>query len=156
MSDLPALVDLQEAGAVLALAHIFPQDEYPFPKELVLSRWAEETADPGIEVYLIEQDQQIAGFAAIRGAEFLHFGTAVQTWGSGLAKSAHDQVIKRIAGTGATVARLRVFTENHRARRFYEKQGWHSTGQLTRTSFPPHPVLVEYELDLEAVPDNPR
>jgi RimJ/RimL family protein N-acetyltransferase len=148
LSDLPALVDVQEAGAVRALAHIFPQDTYPFPKATVRSRWAAEIADPDIEVYVIERDQRIAGFAAIRGTDFLHFGTAVETWGSGLAKTAHDQVLERIAATGATVARLRVFTENRRARRFYEKQGWHSTGRLSRTPFPPHPALVEYELEL--------
>jgi len=148
LSDLPALVDLQEAGAVRALAHIFAQDTHPFPKAVVLLRWAAELADPAIEVYVVEDNRRIAGFAAIRGPELLHFGTAVATWGSGLAKTAHDQVIARIAATGATSARLRVFTENHRARRFYEKQGWRATGRFTRTSFPPHPVLEDYELDL--------
>jgi len=29
-----------------------------------------------------------------------------------------------------------------------DKLGWRATDRLTRTSFPPHPVLVDYELDL--------
>jgi RimJ/RimL family protein N-acetyltransferase len=148
LSDLPELLDVQEAGAVLAFGHIFPQDAHPFPRATVLARWAAEVADPDTEVFVIEADGRIAGFAAVRGNEFRHFGTAVPTWGSGLAKAAHDRVIARIAATGAATARLRVFTENHRARRFYEKQGWRSTGRLSRTAFPPHPVLEEYELDL--------
>jgi RimJ/RimL family protein N-acetyltransferase len=148
LSDLPELVDVQEAGAVLAFAHIFPQDAHPFPRATVLARWAAELAEAETDVFVIEKDGRIAGFAAIRGNEFRHFGTAVPTWGSGLAQAAHDQVIARIAGTGATTARLRVFTDNHRARRFYEKQGWRSTGRLSRTAFAPHPVLEEYELNL--------
>jgi RimJ/RimL family protein N-acetyltransferase len=146
LSDLPALVDLQQIGSVRALAHIFPQDTHPFPRATVLTRWARELADPEIEVYVVEPDDRIAGFAAIRGPELLHFGTAVETWGSGLARAAHDEVVARIAATGAARARLRVFAENGRARRFYAKQGWHRTGRITRTSFPPHPVLLEYEL----------
>ncbi len=43
--------------------------------------------------------------------------------------------------------RLRVFAENRRARQFYEKLGWMATGAETRTSFPPHPTLLEYVLD---------
>jgi RimJ/RimL family protein N-acetyltransferase len=149
LSDLPALMDVQHSGAVQALAHIFPQDAYPFPRAAIQSRWASEIANPDVGVYVIEHDEgQIAGFAAIRDNELLHFGTAVETWGSGLAAAAHSKLIERLAAAGATFARLRVFEENHRARRFYEKLGWRLTDRLSRTSFPPHPVLVEYEFDL--------
>ena len=58
LSDLPALVDLQQAGAVRALAHIFPQDTHPFPNATVLSRWAAEISDPAIEVYVIELEDR--------------------------------------------------------------------------------------------------
>ena len=148
-SDLPAMVDVQHAGAVRALAHIFPQDEYPFPRAAIGSRWASEIENPGVEVYVIENDDgQTVGFAAVRGNELLHFGTAVETWGTGLAAVAHDKLVERLASAGVAVARLRVFEQNHRARRFYEKLGWRQTDRLSRTLFPPHPVLVEYELDL--------
>jgi hypothetical protein len=33
------------------------------------------------------------------------------------------------------------------ARRFSEKLGWRRTDRTSRTSFPPHPVLVEYHLE---------
>lgn len=149
LSDLPALLEVQETGAVLALAHIFPQDIHPFPRARVRSRWAAEIADPEIDVYVIEdRSGRIVGFAALRDDELLHFGTAVQTWGTGLATAAHDRLVDRLAATGVAVARLRVLEENHRARRFYEKLGWRRTDRVSRTSSPPHPVLVEYELDL--------
>jgi putative acetyltransferase len=149
LPDLPALMDVQQSGALHALTHIFPQDAYPFPRAEIQSRWAAEIADPDTDVYVVEDHAgQIVAFAAIRDNELLHFGTAVETWGTGLAAQVHDQLIQRLAATGAAHARLRVFADNHRARRFYEKLGWRRTDRLSRTSFPPHPVLVEYEFDL--------
>jgi RimJ/RimL family protein N-acetyltransferase len=149
LCDLPALLDVQHSGALQALTHIFPQDTHPFPRAEIHARWAAEIANPAVEVYVIERDEgHIAGFAAIRDSELLHFGTAVETWGSGLAAAAHDQIMERLAATGAARARLRVSEDNHRARRFYEKLGWRRTGRLSRTSFAPHPVLLEYERDL--------
>jgi RimJ/RimL family protein N-acetyltransferase len=143
------MMDVQHSGAVRALAHIFPQDAYPFPRTMLQSRWASEIASLEVDVYVIEDDEaQVVGFAAIRGNELLHFGTAVQTWGTGLATAAHGKLIERLAEAGATSVRLRVFEENHRARRFYEKLGWRPSNRVSRTSFPPHPVLIEYELDL--------
>lgn len=149
LADLPALVDVQYAGAMQGLAHIFPQDAYPFPRAAIQARWASEIADPAVDVYVIEPvTGRLGGFAALRDNELLHFGTAVDTWGSGLAAAAHDQLVERLAATGASQAQLRVFEENRRARRFYEKQGWRRTDRISRTSFPPHPVLVAYEYDL--------
>jgi RimJ/RimL family protein N-acetyltransferase len=145
VADLPALMDVQQAAAVRALAHIFPQDRYPFPRDELLSRWVTEIADPDVGAYVIEDgEDRIAGFAATRGDELLHFGTAVRTWGTGLAICAHDDVMRRLTAAGVTRARLRVFEEDRRARRFYEKLGWRPSGQRSRTPFPPHPVLVEY------------
>lgn len=151
LSDLPALMDVQHSGALQALAHIFPQDDYPFPRATIQSRWAAEIANPDVDVYVIEHDEgQIAGFAAIRDNELLHFGTAVETWGTGLAAAVYSQLIEQLAATGAANARLRVFEQNHRARRFYEKLGWRRTDRVSRTTFPPHPVLLEYEFEFEA------
>jgi RimJ/RimL family protein N-acetyltransferase len=142
-------MDVQQAGAMKALVHIFPQDVHPFPRAAIQSRWAAEIADPDVDVYVIEQDDaEIAGFAAIRGNELLHFGTAVNTWGTGVAAAAHKQLIELLAVNGVTCVRLRVFEDNQRARRFCEKLGWRRTDRLSRTSFPPHPVFVEYEFDL--------
>jgi RimJ/RimL family protein N-acetyltransferase len=146
-ADLESLLGVQEQGAIRALAHIFPQDTHPFPREALRARWAEEIADPGIRAYVIENDDQsVVGFAATRGNELLHFGTAVETWGTGTAVEAHDALVRALAAQGVTQARLRVFEENHRARRFYEKLGWRLSGSRSRTSFPPHPVLLEYRL----------
>jgi hypothetical protein len=43
-----------------------------------------------------------------------------------------------------------VFGENARGVRFYERLGWRPTGASRPTTFPPHPILLAYELRLTA------
>ena len=149
-TDLDALVDVQESGAVIALSHIFPQDLYPFPRDELRDRWATEIDNPEVHTYVVTTDGgEIVGFAATRGDELLHFGTAVATWRTGLATQAHDALIATFdhRGAGPTLW-LRVFEDNHRARRFYEKLGWKPTEERSTTRFEPHPVLLTYRLSL--------
>ena len=147
VDDLPELIALQERGAIAALSNVFPQDEFPFPRDAVRDRWAEELEDPSIAAYVATApDGRLVGFAARREDEVLHFGTAVETWGSGLAGWMHDGLLATYPPDLRRV-RLRVFAGNRRARRFYEQRGWTATGAETRTSFPPHPTLLEYVLD---------
>jgi RimJ/RimL family protein N-acetyltransferase len=147
-SDLIELVTMQERGAVAGLSGVFPQETYPFPRDTIRSRWAEELVDPTIAAYVAtmasEGDRRLVGFAARRDDQLLHFGTAVETWGSGLATWLHDELLATFP-TQLRLLRLWVFADNHRARRFYEKLGWQATDSRRRTPFPPHPVLVEYE-----------
>ena len=155
IDDLDAILDVQEQGAVLAFAHIFPQDAYPFPRIALARRWRDEIADPATHTYVsTDRAGTVNGFAATRAAELLHFGTAVATWGTGLARELHDAVLDEFARTvepGTTSIRLRVLDANARARRFYEKLAWRPTGHEIRSPFPPHPVLVEYERALADV-----
>ena len=154
VGDLPRLMPVQERGAVAGLAHVFAQDTHPFPSATLEERWRRELADPGIAAYvaIVAATGELVGFAARRGAELLHVGTAVETWGSGLAPWLHDALVATYPpGTGAL--RLRVFAENRRARRFYERLGWLPTGRESRSSFPPQPTLVEYTLARTPAPD---
>ena len=145
-SDLVALVALQEEASVVALAHVFPQATHPFPREAVLARWREELADPLVAVYVSTDDAgALTGFAARREDELLHFGTVPAAWGTGLAAALHDALLRTWPNELDRLW-LRVFRENHRARRFWEKHGWAATGSTTRSPFAPHPVLLTYEL----------
>ncbi|OLT44760.1 hypothetical protein BJF86_11320 [Serinicoccus sp. CNJ-927] len=95
------------------------------------------------------EEGQLAGFAATCDDEFLHFATALHTWGSGLAPRAHDEVLDHLRAQGRATAWLRVFDENERAVRFYRRHGWVPTDSTSRTEFPPHPTLRRFERDLE-------
>jgi RimJ/RimL family protein N-acetyltransferase len=157
-SDLGLLLEMQRVGAVAGLGNIFPQQDHPFPSEEIRRRWEREIADPTLRCYVVvsaDQDRGVLGFAALRGAELLHFGTALDTWGSGLAVRFHDALIATYDAQ-TTLLFLRVFEDNVRARRFYEKLGWQCTGVRTATSFPPHPTLVRYERSLDQTARSPR
>jgi RimJ/RimL family protein N-acetyltransferase len=153
--DLDALLDVQEEGAVAGLANIFSQDLYPFPRAAVRRRWTEELDDPGTHVYVsVDGGGEVTGFAATRGNELLHFGTALHTWHTGTAEQLHAAILGALSRTlpaGSDRLRLRVFEANSRARRFYEKLGWSETTHRTRSSFAPFAVLVEYHRPLAVV-----
>ncbi len=143
------VVAVQKEGSVAALGGIFPQDSNPFPREAVRQRWTRELADPDVDCFVIEAaGHTVQGFAATRGDEVLHFGTATSTWGSGLARQAHDEVLDHFRDQGRDGARLWVFEGNDHARRFYEHRGWRLTDQRVHSGFPPHPLLLGYERDL--------
>ena len=149
-ADLVDLIPLQETGAVAGLADVFPQDEHPFPRDRVAARWREELADTDTAAFAVDIGGRLRGFVALRGDELLHFGTASETWGSGLAEDAHDLAVAELARRGIHTARLWVFAENARGVRFYERLGWRPTGASRPSTFPPHPTLLAYELELTA------
>jgi GNAT superfamily N-acetyltransferase len=122
-ADLDALLDIQREASVLALGRIFPQAEHPFPGDEIRERWSREIESDDVDCFV---------------------GTSVPVWGSGLAGAAHDEILEHLREKGFAEAWLRVFAENHRARRFYEQRGWLATGERTRTQFAPHPVLLSY------------
>lgn len=149
--DVPSVVAVQEPAAIAGLSDVFPQDRYPFPRDDIAARWRHEVADPDTECFVVESVGRIAGFAALRADEVLHFGTALDTWGSGLATAAHDELVERLRARGVVRAVLHVYAANARGRRFWEKHGWRPTGDVERGSFPPYAELLAYELAPEAV-----
>ncbi len=154
--DLDDLLVVQREGAVAGLSHIFPQATHPFPTEQVRERWAREINDAAIDCFAVVQQGKVAGFAATRGAELLHFGTAVGSWGTGLAGAAHDDLLEHLHVQGFETVWLRVFDLNQRAVRFYGRRGWVATDVTARTSFAPYPVLRRYEREFERGPSSGR
>jgi GNAT superfamily N-acetyltransferase len=144
VEDVEELVAVQEEAAVPAFGHIFDQDEHPFPRSDVVSRWAAEVEDPAYDAYVSVDDRgAITGFAATKDDELVHFGTALSSWGSGLATLLHDGVVDRMRQAGVREARLWVLEQNIRGRRFYEKLGWRDSGARSHSPFEPHPAMHE-------------
>jgi len=113
--DIERILDVQQPGAIKGLGNIFPQDQHPFPRATLADRWMMEIADAEIAVYVATSaGGPVLGFAARRHDELLHFGTAVETWGAGLARWLHDELL-RTYPPGVTRVRLRVFADNLRA-----------------------------------------
>ena len=145
--DVPEVLDVQQPGAVVGLAEVFPQERYPFPRDTIGDRWLEEIADPAIRCFVVETDR-VVGFAAVRGEELLHFGIDLELWGTGTAQAAHAAVVDLMRDRGVRRARLWVYTDNPRGRRFYERLGWRPSGERSRSGYPPYAELLAYELDL--------
>lgn len=147
LGDIPAVLVVQEPGAIATLAEVFPQHLYPFPRDEIALTWQQEILAPNIDCYVVMLGGSIVGFAATGDDELLHFGIAPEHWGSGIASAAHQALLEQMQRNGKQHVWLRVFTGNGRGRRFYEKLGWTSSGDRTQSAFPPYPELLHYERD---------
>ncbi|MBL0748584.1 GNAT family N-acetyltransferase [Nocardioides baculatus] len=147
VEDVAIVMDVQEPASVAGLSGVFPQDTHPFPRDVLADRWREEIADPEIECFVILRDGEIAGFAAVSGAEVKHFGVALEEWGSGLAHAAHDELLERMGTAGVERPWLRVYAANPRGRAFWEKVGWADTGERAPGAMPPHAAQLIYAYD---------
>lgn len=55
--------------------------------------------------------------------------TIPEVWGKGVSAALMGRALADIKAAGYSVVHVWPFAENHRARRFYEKQGFHPSGQ---------------------------
>jgi GNAT superfamily N-acetyltransferase len=142
--DLESLLTIQREAAVTAFSHVFPQDLYPFPDDDIRKVWREALADPAVELYVAENDDEPVGSVAVDD-EFLRTLYVLPRFqGSGVGSALHDLALERLAGRGCRMARLWTLEENWDARRFYERRGWTLTEETRVVPFPPHPVDVQY------------
>jgi tRNA dimethylallyltransferase len=142
--DAEELFRVQRQASLGALAHIFPPERYPFPDQEIRERWREAVADGSTHVLVAERGRRILGVAACREGWLVGLYVRPEAWGTGVADRLHDAALDRLAAEGADSVRLWVLEENARARRFYEKRGWHVDGAERVVPFPPHPLDVSY------------
>jgi GNAT superfamily N-acetyltransferase len=134
------LAAIQEDASLAGLAHIYPPERYPFPREAVLERWRAST-----QLVFVEDE---AGFAAVAPPWLDALYVRPAAWGPGVAARLHDRAVEALRVAGVRRARLWVLEENRRARRFYERRGWILDGTTRVVEFPPNPLDVGYSLDL--------
>jgi GNAT superfamily N-acetyltransferase len=135
------LAEIQEAASLAGLAHIYPPELYPFPREAVLARWRAST-----DLILVDVEER--GFAAVAGEWLNGLYVRPEAWGTGVADELHDRAVAAIRAAGHERARLWVLEENARARRFYERHGWFADGSSRVVEFPPNPIDLGYALDV--------
>lgn len=146
-ADVEACLAAQRSSAVVGYAHIFPQDEYPFPDAVVRQEWVDRFASD-VSVTVVVVDDAVAGTVSVRGARLESLFVVPEHWGTGVARALHDAAVGQIKAGGARVAELDVMTANLRARRFYEKLGWVPDGRTDISPYPPYPTLTGYRLVL--------
>jgi GNAT superfamily N-acetyltransferase len=149
-ADVDACFGVQRRSAVVGYARIFPQDEYPFPDEIVHKEWVSRLNDDRWVLIALIDDEPV-GTIATRGNRIESLFVVPEQWGAGVSDALHDAALQRIAEQGAEVAELEVMADNLRARRFYERRGWERDGREEVSPFPPYPPLVGYRRVLEPV-----
>ena len=120
--------------------HLYqPADLELFLQNHSASNWARDLNDPAFEVRVAERGGQLVGYVKLgpphlpfepRGeaAELRQLYVLEEVKGQGIAHELMDWAIERARDRRADYLYLSVFTENHRARRFYEKYGFEPEG----------------------------
>ena len=102
------------------------------PEELVAVRTTESfgprAADRIPRTTVGESGGEVAGFVTVTGDEVEQLFVAAAHRGGGLAGRLLAEAERQIAAGGHGAAWLAVVAGNGRARRFYERSGWHDEG----------------------------
>jgi putative acetyltransferase len=140
--DAHALMSLERSANLVALAHVFPPDQYAFPAAQVAARWTATLADPAVTVEVVEDAAGMAAYVAHDDTLLRHLAVRPDTWGTGLGR----RLVTRAAQRMAAEPRLWCLADNHRALAFYRHLGWQPTGASRPAEWPPHPVELELSL----------
>ncbi|MGI8931624.1 MAG: GNAT family N-acetyltransferase [Sphingomicrobium sp.] len=139
-SDAAALSELGARTFTATFGNLYqPDDLALFLKSHTREAWAKELADPAFAVRVAEFDGRMIGYAKLgpphlpfepRGeaAELRQLYVIEEYKGGGVARALIDWVIEQARARHADHLYLSVFTDNHRARRFYEKLGFEIEG----------------------------
>ena len=123
---LEEIVAINRAAATAAYAAIF--GGAPYPEDGVRRRYARLLADPEVDVFLADG----VGYAAARPGHVEALYVVPDAWGTGVA----DELYARIDEVAGTPATLWVLEANARGRRFWERRGWHATGERDESGEP--------------------
>lgn len=145
------LFRLYRETALVAYAHIFPPDRYPFPDEQVRAHWGRIVARHGVdaEVIVAEVAGDVVGAVVGAPGKLESMFVVPAYWGTGAADELHAAALDVSRRSGQARCRLDVLEQNLRARRFYERHGWRRDGRSDVGAHPPHPVVVGYSIALE-------
>jgi len=147
--DADLLTQVQQAAAVAAFGHIFPQDLYPFPTETIRAGWVSALADANVETYLGRITTEAVGLVSIGYGYLRTLYVVPDHWRTGVGSALHDHGLGRLKELGFSEARLWTLTDNAQAQRFYERRGWTTTGATRVVPFPPNPSDIEYRRPLD-------
>ncbi len=138
--DAEALAAVFRGCFIDTFGHLYdPADLDSFLSEHTGEHWGSQLRDPGFGVRLAEDEERIVGFAKIGPLKLpvepvgkpveLRQLYVLQPWqGHGVAAALMDWVVEEARRRGADELYLSVFTENHRAKRFYARYGFVEVG----------------------------
>ena len=139
-ADAPALARLGARTFFETFGHLYdPADLALFLQNHAVANWREQLADPAYAIRVGGADGQLAAYAKVgppslpfepRGdaTELRQFYILKPWHGTGAAEELMAWVIDEARRRGAEHLYLSVFTDNHRARRFYARYGFVEEG----------------------------
>jgi GNAT superfamily N-acetyltransferase len=138
--DAPALAKLGADSFRETFGHLYaPADLALFLENHTPAAWDAELRNPAFTVRVAEADDAMIGYAKLGppqlpfspdagSAELRQFYLLSPWQGAGVAAQLMEWVITTARSSGATALFLSVFTDNHRARRFYARYGFEPVG----------------------------
>jgi diamine N-acetyltransferase len=139
-ADAEALAEFGALTFTDTFGHLYqPADLEIFLQNHSPENWHKELKDPAFTVRVAETDGRLVGYVKLgpphlpfepRGeaAELRQLYVIEEMKGQGVAQALMEWVIDRARHRRADYLYLSVFTDNHRARRFYEKYGFEPEG----------------------------
>lgn len=140
-ADLPAIDALYRESFVATFGHLYrPADLAAFLSRFTLAAWEHELAKPGATFRLAEDGAGLLGYCAVGpvtlpvepgppSIELHQLYLAERGKGSGAAQALMDWAIATARTGGAARMVLSVYVDNHRARRFYARNGFREIGK---------------------------
>lgn len=139
--DLPAIDRVFRQSFCDTFAHLYaPADLDAFLGKFTPEAWAAEYHDPRYRFRVAEVDREVVGYLKL-GPSALPYETTAQAielrqlyvlkphHGTGLAAALTDWGIAEARRQGNEELYLTVYTDNHRAKRFYERYGFEEVGR---------------------------
>lgn len=141
IDDLPAIDALFRASFIATFGHLYAaEDLASFLGKFTPQAWAQEFAEPGLAFRVAEDEQGLAGYAktshltlpaetSAPAHELRQLYLDARAKGSGAAQVLIDWAFEQGRAAGAEEMWLSVYIDNHRAKRFYEKNGFEDRGR---------------------------
>ena len=140
-ADLPAIDALFRESFDATFGHLYaPEDEAAFFAMFTPEAWAAEFAQSDLRFRIAEDSEGLAGFCKIsdlglpaetdaRTMELRQLYLTERAKGTGAAQALMEWAIGQARERGAEEVWLSVYTDNHRAKRFYERYGFEDQGR---------------------------
>ena len=133
------LATLERGASELALAHIFPPGQYPYPLAEVQKRWRRRLRNARSRVYVLERQDEPVGYVAFGDGVIHHLGVVADQHRRGYGSVLLEFASLEVFAEGTPEASLWVLSGNEAARAFYRAHGWTETEDRQTAEFPPFP-----------------
>jgi diamine N-acetyltransferase len=141
LADLPDVDRVFRTGFQDTFAHLYGEEDLAaFLAQFTPQAWAEEFGDPRYRFRVAESGGEVVAFVKLgpstlpvetsaRAIELRQLYVLKAHHGSGIAAALMDWAFAEAKRRGEEELYLTVFTENHRARRFYDRYGFEPVGR---------------------------